>query len=240
MKNLRNTKGQILQELQTSFKNKAMRNRSSHHLSSIETEVLTLGLNFIPTPVASKHHLVLKLSNHLTQTMKKQFHFRYQAPATNCPTYCKPLTWIPAEPNSTNLTLFLEQTLNPLPNPPSHIVGPNLTLQKTSTLKKLGSNSNLVIKPFNKGSRQCLIDTSLHISKIEKNLVDHSTYIELNFDPTHAIRNDVLSTLDYLYNTHQINDATRYHLTPPKPARIPLYYCCPKAHKLNIPFRPIV
>ena len=157
-----------------------------------------------------------------------------------CPTYCKPSTWIPPESNSTNLTLFLEQTQNPLPNPHPRIARPNLTSQQRSTLKKLGSNPDLVIKPFDNGSGICLMDTSLYISKIEEHLADSSTYKELNSDPTQAIRNDVLSTLDYLYNIHQIDDVTRHHLTPPKPARILLLYGLPKVHKPNIPLRPIV
>ena len=110
-------KRRILQELQMSFQNKAIRNLSSHQLSPIETEVLTLGLNFVPTPLASTHHLVLKLANCLTETMKKQFHFRNQPLITKHPAYCKPSTWIAPEPNSTNLMLFLEQIQIPLCNP---------------------------------------------------------------------------------------------------------------------------
>ena len=78
MRNFRNGKRGILQKLETNFRNKAIRNLSSHQLSPIETEVFTLGLNFVPTPLGSTHHLVLKLTNPLTQTMKKQFNFRNQ------------------------------------------------------------------------------------------------------------------------------------------------------------------
>ena len=231
----RNTKCQILQELQTSFKNKAITNLSSHQLSPTEIEVLNLGLNFVPTLPASTHHLVLKSANCLTQTMKKQFHFRNQPLITKHPVYYKPSTWRPPEPNSHNLTLFLEQTQNSLPNPPPHIARPNLTSQQRSALKKLGSNPDLFIKPLDKGSGICLMDTSLYISKIEEHLADPSTHKELNSDPTQAIRNDVLSTLDYLYNTHRIDDVTRHHLTPPKPERTPLLYGHPMVHKPNIP-----
>ena len=108
-RNVRNTKCWILQELQTIFKNKAIRNLSSHHQSPIETAVLVLGLTFVPATPASILHLVLKLANWLTQTMKKQFYFRNQPQTTKRPTYCKTSTWIPPEPNSTNLTLLLKQ-----------------------------------------------------------------------------------------------------------------------------------
>ena len=82
--------------------------------------------------------------------------------------------------------------------------------------------------------------TSIYISKIEEHLADPSTYKQLNSDPNEAIRNYALSTLDYFYNTYRIDEVTRHHLTPPKPARTPLFYCFPKVHKPNIPLRSIV
>ena len=85
MRNFRNTKLWILQKLQTSFGIKAIRNLFSHQLSPNETEVLTFGLNFVPTPPASTHHLVLKSATRLT-------YFRNQPLTTKCPTYCKPST----------------------------------------------------------------------------------------------------------------------------------------------------
>ena len=84
------------------------------------------------------------------------------------------------------------------------------------------------------------MDTSLYISKIEKHLANSFTYKGLNSNPTQPIRNDVLSTLDYLYNTHRIDDVTKHHLTPSKPARTPLLYGLTKVRKPNIPLRPIV
>ena len=78
------------------------------------------------------------------------------------------------------------------------------------------------------------------LNKIEELLADATTYKKLEADPTQAIRNDVLSTLNYLHNTCRINDETRHHLTPPNPARTPLFYGLPKVHKPNIPLRPIV
>ena len=167
--------------------------------------------------------------------MKKQFHFRNQPLTTKRPTYCKSSTWIPPEPDSTSLTLFLEQTQNHFPNLPQYVTRPNLTSEQRSTLKNLGSNPDLVIKPFDKGSGICLMDTPLYISKIEEHLSNPTTYKELNSNPTQAIRNDVLSTLDYLRKTHGIDDETK-----PKPARTPLFYGLPKVQKPNIPLRPIV
>ena len=84
------------------------------------------------------------------------------------------------------------------------------------------------------------MDTSLHIIQIEERLVDTSTYRELNSGPTQAIRNDVISTHDYFYKTHRIDDVIWHHLMPPKPARVPLFYGLPNVHKPNISLQPIV
>lgn len=66
-KNLKNTKCRILQELQTSFKNKDMKNLSFHHLSPNKSDVLALGCNFVPKPPTSTQHFMQELATHLNQ-----------------------------------------------------------------------------------------------------------------------------------------------------------------------------
>ena len=82
------------------------------------------------------------------------------------------------------------------------------------------------------------MDTSLYINKIEEHLADTTTSKELNSDPTQAIKNDVLSALNYLHITHRIDDQTRQSY-PPNPARTPLFYGLPKVRKSNISLRPL-
>ena len=103
----------------------------------------------------------------------------------------------PPEPNLANLSLFLGKIQGPLPNHSRHTTRPNLT------------------SPFQTGSRICLLDTLLYINKIEDHLANATTYKKLITDLTQATRNGVLSTLNYLHITHQIDDQTRCHLTPP-------------------------
>ena len=52
IENFRSTKRLVFPELQTSFKNKSIRNLSSYQLLPIETAVLILCLNFVTTPPA--------------------------------------------------------------------------------------------------------------------------------------------------------------------------------------------
>ena len=240
IKNFRSTICRILQELQSNFQRKAIRNLSSYQLSPIESKVIGLGLNFVPIPSASIHHLIQKSATRLTRTMKKQFHFKDHLLTIKRPTYCKRSTWVLPEPNSARLSLFLEQIQDPLPNRSRHTTKTKLTSQQSTTLQKLGCNADLVIKPFDKGSRICLTDTSLYINKIEEHLANTTIYKELNTDPTQAIRNDVLSTLGYLHIKDQIDDQTRHHFTLQNPVRTPLFYGLPKVHNSNIPLQQIV
>ena len=69
-KSFRSTKRRILQELQSNFERKAIRNLSSYQLSSNKIEVLTLGLNFVLTLSALTQHFIQKSATRLTQTMK--------------------------------------------------------------------------------------------------------------------------------------------------------------------------
>ena len=71
----------------------------------------------------------------------------------------------------------------------------------------------------------------LYINKIKEHLTlaGLSTYKKLNPDPFQAIRNGVLSTLDFLDSAHLVDHRTRNHLTAQGLSCISLLYpifCC--------------
>ena len=74
-----------------------------------QSEVVTLGLNFVLPPSTSTHHLIQKSASQLTQTIKKQFHFKDHPLTIKSLKYYKPSTWVLPDSNSTNLPLFLEK-----------------------------------------------------------------------------------------------------------------------------------
>ena len=77
-KNPKNTKRQILQILKINLSSKTIQSLSSYQSSPQEFEVRYLGFNFGSTPSYSTYQLIQKSTACLTQTMKKQFHFRNQ------------------------------------------------------------------------------------------------------------------------------------------------------------------
>ena len=72
--------------------------------------------------------------------MKKQFHFKNHPLTIKRATYCKPSTWIPREPNSTSLSLFLEQIEGPL-----SLTTPNTQQDPTSTHNRGLPSKNLAL-----------------------------------------------------------------------------------------------
>ena len=114
-KNFRSIKRRILPERQSNFFGKAIRNLSSYQLSPNEIGALALGLNFVLTPSRSTHHLIQKSDTRLTQSMKKQLHFKNHPLTIKRPTCYKPSTWIPPEQNSTNSITFPGTDSRPSP-----------------------------------------------------------------------------------------------------------------------------
>ena len=121
--------------------------------------------------------------------MKKQFHVK-DYPLTTKPhcilqTFDLGAPWTKLRQPHSSWNRFKALSLTN-PDTPQDPTSPH----NRSTLRKLGSNANLVIKPFDKGSEICLLDTTFYINKIEEHLANSTTYKELNSDPTQAIRND--------------------------------------------------
>ena len=109
---------------------------------------------------------------------------------------------------------IIKQVFEKLFNHIPHAVRPNLSSVQIIALTHLGSNHDGVSKLFIRKARDiCLMHTP-SINRIDGHLADLTTYKKLNSDPTQAIRNDVLSTLDFLHSTHPVYQRTKNDLTP--------------------------
>ena len=78
------------------------------------------------------------------------------------------------------------------------------TLEVLSIVKKLGSNPDLVIKPFDKGSRICLMNVFFCINKVEEHQGNPTTYKELSSDPTQTSNPTKLCTHSTLLITPDV------------------------------------
>lgn len=237
--NFRHTKKSLINQLKNKFNKKLINNISGHPLTAEQIDTLSLGLNFVPSPPHQKNAIQTSLHK-FSRAMKTQYHFRNSAPLSRSYPFQSSTNWTPPEPNQNNLNLFFSQIQENTTRTQHTSKRDNLNPYQKIALKELQSNNSIIIKPFDKGGGICVMDTEQYINKIFLHLNDSSTYKKLKYDPTQAIRNDVMSTLEYLHHTHKIDEKTFEFLTPPNPARTPLFYGLPKVHKPGIPLRPIV
>ena len=111
----------------------------------------------------------------------------------------------------------------------------NLTKAERQALKNLRKNTNIVIKPADKGSSVVIMSTANYIAEGERQLSDTKTYKLLDHDPTHTYLAQVNEAISPLNIDRKLKGA----LTPPQPT-CPNLYFLPKIHKENNPGRPIV
>ena len=143
--------------------------------------------------------------------------------ANTCPTTNQPPESTRRKTNSTNSInlntklnqLLLDQIIKKIFNHIRHGARPNLSSIQILALTHLDSNHDGVTKLFvSKGRHICLT----HISSVNRidheHLADLTKCKKLNFDATQAIRNGVLSTIDFLHSTHSVSPRSKNHPTP--------------------------
>ena len=115
----------------------------------------------------------------------------------------------------------------------------NLNDKQKLALKQLKENSNIVIKPADKGVVIVVMNKDMYLSKMHTMLDDPSTYESIPSDDTHNVKRKADEILHKLLSDNKISKKQHRYLTefPPK---CPLIYGLPKMHKADIPFRPIV
>ncbi|CAJ0962726.1 unnamed protein product [Ranitomeya imitator] len=67
----------------------------------------------------------------------------------------------------------------------------NLSLEEKHALTALQDNNSIIIKPANKGGALVVMDKSLYLSEIKRQLSDRSVYCPLNKDPSYNIRHEI-------------------------------------------------
>ncbi|CAJ0968453.1 unnamed protein product, partial [Ranitomeya imitator] len=117
----------------------------------------------------------------------------------------------------------------------------NLSLEEKHALTALQDNNSIIIKPANKGGALVVMDKSLYLSEIKRQLSDRSVYCPLNKDPSYNIRHEIDVILHKYSSLGVLDKKTCNFLTNNNPITT-VFYTLPKIHKNleNPPGRPIV
>ena len=246
-KNNRQYKRQILVEKQKMTRllaNKIVTNISKHELSDAETEVLSRGLNFVPSMTFIPNHVYSSHVNKFKQSLLRQLYFENNLMCRIIHPFCKKSSW--RSPNTENVTVM--GYLKRVDEDVNNLVSKNLMEAEKSNLipklrkalQSLGSNPNIIIKKADKGGGICVLDKDIYEQKVYELLWDRNTYKPLQNDSTKSVIRDVNNLIDYMKCHHIVDEKTANFLRPKIPHCSPLFYGLPKIHKTHIPLRPIV
>lgn len=114
----------------------------------------------------------------------------------------------------------------------------NLTNQEFSALNKLKNNSNLVIKPADKGGSLVIMDKDNYLTEAYKQLNDKNYYKKLKNPIFQKNKSDIEKVLTDMYNDGHISRKQLDYLSGPDNPRPRRFYILPKIHK-NISTWPI-
>ena len=114
-----------------------------------------------------------------------------------------------------------------------------MTKTEKVALRTLKSNTDIVIKPADKGSAVVVRDKEHYISEAERKLGDRQFYKPWDYDPKLEFQSKVTKTLNKLLNLGYRSKENFDYLSVPQ-LKVGRFYLLPKIHKTGNPGRPIV
>ena len=121
-----------------------------------------------------------------------------------------------------------------------HTLKSNLSFEEKNTLDELISNTDIIIKPADKGGKIVLWDRNDYIKEAHRQLNDQTYYTQIDHNPFADLILEISTFISYLYRHNYINYQLFSFLDPKSSARIPIFYLLPKIHKPGSPGRPII
>ena len=151
-----------------------------------------------------------------------------------------PSAWIP--PTVVNLENFISKNHRDLSDSKlPKIRHHNISNEERLALNKLAKDTNIVIKPADKGGAVVVWDRDKYIAEGLRQVSDNNFYIETDTDLTSKHHKEVVTVLDDMHSHREIDRSCHLYLTY-TPIRTAQFYMLPKIHKNlnNPPGRPIV
>ena len=214
-------------------------NLSDYTLSTPEKTLLSRGLSFCPQPTQVDTLDIQRDTLLFNRRLRLKHLFRDQN-NTNRDIFTNPTGWTPPVGKSPTLDTYINVTTTEiLEHHPAPRKCMNLSNTELAALKTLRSNSNLVIKPADKGGAIVLMNKEDYIQEGLRQLSDPNFYREIPRDHTNKNTTEIHKFLLSMKTKKLLPDA-HVNFIMPRNCRTPLFYLLPKIHKKNNPGRPIV
>ncbi|XP_078510994.1 uncharacterized protein LOC144770387 [Lissotriton helveticus] len=220
-------------------------NISNYSLSEQELKILTKGLSYVPTSKPDHFTVKTELFKFFRKIRLKYF-FRNANPYVN-PSHTGlriPSTFVPPSGSMSHKILAYEAVVWRDVN--SVLTEKSFTKYNTSksertALLSLANNTEVVIKPADKGGAIVVQDVSKYESEINRQLMDGISYQQLRSDPSKAIALEILELTKEGHDQGFLSKNEFDYLNQQHP-RLATIYTLPKIHKSmeDPPGRPIV
>ena len=248
------------------FCDKSVVNLSNYKLNEHHISLLTCGLKFCPTPPSPDPGLLREDMDRFHTRLRQIAFFDEKASNpdnstsfnTNIPVtqpntmgtfeafkhlkFKLKSTW-KAPPGPTNLEAMIacnELQFNTRPEyKPSR--RDNLTREERLALKDLTENTNIIIKPADKGSAVVIMNRIDYLKEGFRQLTDTKYYTRLENEPTLEYHNEVKNFVQDMWQNTEIDESVQTYLMRDT-KKNPQFYLLPKIHKGTTPppGRPII
>jgi hypothetical protein len=236
-------------------------NLSSTQLTPNMISLLTKGMNFCPTPGEPDVHLLRQDLDKFHISLRRNQFFSRRVDNTTLDSddsvildstpdeyygpfdqqqFKNPSKWNPKGPPQLEAMILLNECqLNDIT--PTAPRGSNLTPEEKQAMTELQANTDIVIKPADKGSAVVIQDKTAYIQEGLRQLKDTNFYKEVPHDLTLTHNAEVDKLVHTLLENKEISPKCADYLVLDKP-RTPQLYLLPKIHKgkTPVPGRPIV
>ena len=208
-------------------------NLSTYQLTPSETALLSLGLNFCPTPVREPDNGILSqdLNNLHIRIQREQFFHnrnndslststqtleatnRFEPKGFKHHKFTNKSTWTP--PANTNIGALIAANEKDLQDyiTPSRGSKSNITKDQRTAIRQLSCNHNIVIKPADKGSAVVIQNITDYISEGERQLKDTTFYTPVDTCLTQIHHIEIGQFLDTMVAAGELSPECRSYLT---------------------------
>jgi hypothetical protein len=224
-------------------------NMSKLDLTKYDISLLNRGLKFCPNSLPNKfqiHRDLYELERKLrcmeyfaTHPYSNNFSITKQLGEKS--SFCPPLSLDSPIPNfMNNIKKHVDLHLVKLKERKTGRPKYNLSYGEFQALKNLEKNSDIIIKPADKGGAIVILDRTMYIEKALEHLSDKNIYKKISLEQLENSNNTCNQKLEECFEELRTIDKKLPDFVKNNFPRISQIYFLPKIHKTNTPFRPIV
>ena len=215
-------------------------NLSKFDLKQPHINVLSKGLSFVPTPKPTLLDDIYSAFYKFRRRLYLRFLFLNKPQLAHHPFHLAS-TWEPPTPHNNSIEQYVSHVYREIsylryPYAPAN----NLSLMELVAMHDLKSNTNIIIKPADKGGKIVLLDKSSYLQEAYRQLNDPTYYTPVQHDPIGDLALEISSFISFLYHKKYITYQIFKFLDPKGTTRTPIFYLLPKIHKPGTPGRPII